>query len=63
MGGADGMANSVDHDQTDHCLYCLLYLSHYSKPSVARTLMACLPCCFELVLESLGKNPIGVDLG
>ena len=30
---------------------------------MARTLMACLPPCFELVLESFGKNPIAADLG
>ena len=34
----------------------------YSKTSVARTLMARLHSCFELVLESLGKNPLAADL-
>ena len=40
--------------------------SKYSRPSVARTLMARLPWRLpssELVLESLGKNPIAADLG
>ena len=34
----------------------------YTRPSVAQTLMARLPRCFELVLESLVKNPIAADL-
>ena len=33
----------------------------YSRLSVARTLMALLPCLLEL--ESLGKNPIAADWG
>ena len=42
--------------------------SIYSRTSVARTLMARLPrlfrtrFCFELVFESLGKNPIAAEL-
>ena len=30
---------------------------------MAQTLMARLHGCFELVLESLGKNPIAADVG
>ena len=37
----------------------------YSRPAVAQTLMSRLVyhVCFELILESLGKNPIAADLG
>ena len=34
--------------------------TNYSRTLVARTLMACLPWLFELVLESL--NPIAADI-
>ena len=35
----------------------------YSRPSVARTLMALYHGSFELVLESLGNDPIAAYLG
>ena len=35
----------------------------YSRNSMARTLMARLPWLFELILESLGNNPLAADLG
>ena len=35
----------------------------YSRTSMARTLMALHHGCFELVFESVGKNPIAADLG
>ena len=35
----------------------------YSRTSVARTLMAIYHGCFELVLDSFGKNPIAANLG
>ena len=35
----------------------------YSRTSVAETLMARYHGCFELVLESLVKNPLAADLG
>ena len=34
----------------------------YSRTSVARTAMPCLPGYFELVHESLGKHPIAADI-
>ena len=47
-------------------LHASIDLAHQeinSRTSVARTLMARLPWLFELVLESLGNNPIAPDLG
>ena len=38
-------------------------LECYSRTSMARTLMAAIHGCFELVLESLGKSLIAADLG
>ena len=35
----------------------------YSRTSMARTLMARLHGCFELVLESLEQNHLAADLG
>ena len=35
----------------------------YSRTSMTRTLIARYPGCFELILESLRKNPIAAYLG
>ena len=38
-----------------------IQMIRYSRTSIARILMARLPYMFELVLESLEKNPIALD--
>ena len=40
-----------------------LFISIYSRTSVAKTLMLVYHGCFELILMSLGKNPLPAVLG
>ena len=54
-----------EFSQLENCVHLstMSRLAIYSKTSMARTLMARYHGCFELVLESLGRNPLAADLG